>query len=288
MTQDMSNDAVRLIQKHALYVLQVFDDFCIKHDIPYTISFGTLLGAVREKGIIQWDDDIDVTLTRHDYERFISLAKSHLNMNVFVQNYQTDPQFIHAFTRLCLEDTLAVQDTWAELDFHKGIFIDVFPLDTIAPAKYMDKHARRINFYRRCKIAKLKFENETSSGPIRDWLKRIILKPVSFRFLNRKLSEEGQRYNNDPSLNQIASLMEGVVSYYYEFSFSKDYLNDIIQIPFEGNLYPAPKRSHELLIELYSNYMNLPPEKAQKPHHGFVKLKFRDDIDDLLAKRTVH
>lgn len=281
MTNKMSIKDLRVLQKHALYLLRVFDGFCIDNNLKYTISFGTLLGALRGGEVIPWDDDIDVVMMRDDYERFVDLAKSHLNENVFVQNYQTDRNYIHAFTRLAFEGTLAVQEAWQELDFHKGIFIDVFPLDKIAPEEIKMAHAKQINFYRRCKLSKLKAINEASYSWFVDKVKRILLFPFSMSYLNHRLSLTAQKFNDGVGY-EVASLCEGIISYYFDFSFDSRLLDNLSRVEFEGDMYPAPRRSVELLSHFYGDFMEFPAKVDRVPHHGFIKLKFRDDIDELL------
>ncbi len=282
MTFILNPMEVRTLQKHALYSLQVFHAFCTEHDLKYTLAYGTLIGSLRTGKMIPWDDDIDVVMKRSEYDRFVVLAKDHLNKEVFVQNYHTDPEYIHAFTRLTVEGSLAIQEAWAELDFHKGIFMDVFPLDKIAPEHKREQHMRQVNRYRRMKMGKLYAKNESSVNPFVDSIKRFLLKPFSFQYLNRKLDEAAQTYNNDPSLNLISSMMEGIKAYYMRFAIDQSYFDDIVEVEFEGRLYPRPRRADEILTQYYGNYMEPPSIELQEPHHGFVEFKFRDDIDDLL------
>ena len=121
------------LRKVQLEALLEVDRICKKFGITYQLFSGTLLGAIRHKGFIPWDDDIDICMLRNDYDRFIEVCKTELDTTYFLQNYETDKNFIHNITRIRKNNTIALQSACAELDMHHGIFIDIFPMDNIVP-----------------------------------------------------------------------------------------------------------------------------------------------------------
>ena len=107
------------------YILEI-DRICKKHNIKYFLAGGTLLGAIRHKGFIPWDDDADVMMLREDYDKFLEVAQSELPPNMFVQNPKTEKLNHHVFTKIRMDNTLfATKHTGKFMNMHNGIFIDI-------------------------------------------------------------------------------------------------------------------------------------------------------------------
>lgn len=120
-----------------LDLLAEFDRVCRKHDIKYYASGGTMLGAVRHKGFIPWDDDIDVMMERKDYEQLCKIGPSEFKHPYFLQNKYTDPECCDIMSKLRNSDTTALFNLERNgfMNYNKGIFIDIFPLDSIPEDK---------------------------------------------------------------------------------------------------------------------------------------------------------
>ena len=121
---------------------QEFDRFCKIHNLQYYADYGTLLGAVRHKGFIPWDDDMDFTMLRPDYQRMLSLAPAYFDHPFYFQNYHTEtkPAKVYNFSRLRDERTTCLSKDMDETIIdHPGIFIDIFPLDAAPPIKIIQK-----------------------------------------------------------------------------------------------------------------------------------------------------
>ena len=117
-------------QKVMLDILIEGHKICVKHNITYWLEAGTLLGAVRHKGFIPWDDDCDISMPREDYEKFLEIAQNELPKNMFLQTKYTDPECTIRWAKVRKNGTLLIQknETGKE-NFHHGIFIDIFPYD---------------------------------------------------------------------------------------------------------------------------------------------------------------
>ena len=141
-----------------LEILTIFDDLCKKLNLKYTLSSGTLLGAVRHKGFIPWDDDVDVAMPREDYEIFVKNANSMLPDGFFLQHYTTDKHYMHIFAKLKNSNT-----TWIESgigpkkNMNHGIYIDIFPIDSLKDPKKLKGYRRKTWFLSKIKSAKLLF-----------------------------------------------------------------------------------------------------------------------------------
>lgn len=117
------------LQKKELELLTQFISVCEKLNITYYLVCGTALGAAKYQGFIPWDDDVDVGIPREDYERFLRDAPALLPEGLFIQNYRTDPQFPHVFSKLRDSNTTYIEKETAHLKINHGIYIDIFPLD---------------------------------------------------------------------------------------------------------------------------------------------------------------
>ena len=102
-------ETLRKAQLKMVDILVAIDDICKKHDIEYFLAYGTLLGAVRHKGFIPWDDDCDICMMRADYEKFVQIAKRELPKNLFLQNSDTDPNFPRTMTKVRMKNTKLVE-----------------------------------------------------------------------------------------------------------------------------------------------------------------------------------
>ena len=110
------------LQKLILYIADEIIRICEKNDIPYNITAGTLLGAVRHKGFIPWDDDFDIAMSREDYERFLKACKKDLDTSVFfLQTADTDRKFAYSMAKVQLLGTEIIEEFSIGVDIHHGI-----------------------------------------------------------------------------------------------------------------------------------------------------------------------
>ena len=126
-------DELRKIQLHELDILNAVVDLCQRHHLRYWLAYGTLLGAVRHKGFIPWDDDMDIYMTVSDLRKFVRIAKKELQDNYFVQCPLTERKTSWLFCKVRKNGTRLLQnDEPIRDDYHQGIWIDVFPLVSIS------------------------------------------------------------------------------------------------------------------------------------------------------------
>lgn len=135
------------LQKVELDIFKAFAAVCEKLRLPFFLVCGSALGAVKYRGFIPWDDDLDVAMYREDYEVFLEKAPALLSDNLFLQNYRTDPAFPQIFSKLRRSDTTFIEKSSARLPIHHGIYIDIFPLDGYpkdpAAQKTLERRKRR-------------------------------------------------------------------------------------------------------------------------------------------------
>lgn len=268
-------DVLRKAQLVQLDILLEFDRICKENGLRYQLFAGTLLGAVRHKGFIPWDDDIDVVMAREDYDRLKEICKAHLKEGYFLQHYDSDPNFFRQFSRLRKDNTVYLQHTYRNLDIHHGIFIDVFPLDNVMPGSVLEAV--------RCKIlsALLTVNRVKNVGvaPNANMLKkglakvlRVLLCIVPQRFINRVITKVITMFNQRET-GFLNHLTNGVSrERFRRYLMRRDSFYSVVEWEFEGRRFPISQHFHELLTNMYGDYLTLPPEDERRPHHGIVEL----------------
>ncbi len=252
-------------------ILTSIDEFCNKHKIKYSLSSGTLIGAIRHKGYIPWDDDIDIMMPRRDYDYFINTfngAFKHLSL----MSPEINPDYYAPYANVYDNRTLLLEGSNGHRGMPIGVKIDVFPIDKVSEdnVSYInDMHrVERINHIMYIK----RLVNVFSSGwRIVTVMKICILKTLFFfipySFLQRKIKEIAVNPRNADS-----SFVDNVVyNIYYRKcpKFKSSILESYINLPFEGRKFSAVKDYDEVLRKMYGDYMQLPPEDKRVPHHNF-------------------
>ncbi len=263
------------IQQMSLRILRDIHHFCRENDIKYTLQGGTLLGAVRHKGFIPWDDDIDIAMPRPDYDRFIRTYHSEEGFTVFSRELETYKDCVYiAYARVCDMKKTYVDDAlsfWT--DHQTGIWVDVFPLDG---ADESEDDTRK-------RLAKLKSAWKTGVR------KRVALRPFSaakglyskFRLLIKKVISCVTSFSAiDEHIRLCREIPYGQTGYYSNFAFLSygiherhrtAVLNETVLMPFEDGEFCVMKGYDEALHEKYGNYMQLPPKEKQVRQHGSNK-----------------
>lgn len=201
MTADIK---LRNIQLGILEILKDIITVCEEYNIEYFIMCGTALGAVRHKGFIPWDDDLDIGMTRENYERFLKIAPNVLPEELFVQTFNSDPNTPFYFAKVRKSGTLFIRNYCKNLKMHHGIYVDVFPYDNIPDdIKLRDSQYRKVNLWSNLFIAKTltgaSVPQDSLIGKVKILIRTIfhyLLKPISKRYLYNKLDNVSCEYNN--------------------------------------------------------------------------------------------
>lgn len=276
----MNKEIIIDIQQYAeskkiqLEILIELDRVCRENNIKYALYFGTLLGAVRHKGFIPWDDDIDVVMTREEYDKFCKIQKSKLGESYFFQNYETDPNFFRSFGRLRKNDTLYVQRHYQHLDIHHGIFIDIFPLDSVRSTQRRERFRYQyIHRLRRLNIIK-HFGVSKDSNLVKKLLQKVIDIILPQKQFNRYITKQITKRNQD-DLEYLGHLTDMInIDNFDKYRVLKKDLYDLIELEFEGHYFYAPRNYDEILARLYGEYMQYPDPKDRVPHHQVVKIDY--------------
>jgi lipopolysaccharide cholinephosphotransferase len=244
----MDSNYIKKAQKVMLALLKEFDKLCKKHNLVYWIDHGTLLGAVRHKGFIPWDDDLDVTMPREDYERFLLIAKKELPENIFLQTKESDLHTHVHHAKLRDRGSTFIED-WQQnkiIFAHQGIFMDIFPVNYIDPIK-VRKYRNIVNF------SKIFCNRYVRIDKIAKWF--ILL-------LNGW---------HDPNGEYIVS---GGENMHYITHTLKTSVFPLSELKFEEMVVPVPNDTDAYLSSIFgSNYMTLPPKEKQKVHSVYINIE---------------
>ncbi len=278
------------IRKIQLEILLEVDRICKKHHIPYQLFAGTLLGAVRHKGFIPWDDDLDICMLRKDYERFIEVCKQELETKFFLQTCYTEKDWYSQFAKVRRNNSSFVQYIYLELDIHYGIFIDIFPLDNVKPNTVRGTIQRWATgkFYKYCKT-RTKYRLMRARRRIRyyNYFFHYALKPLPkkvMRYLHKKTLTmfNGKETEYVTHLTNTSSL-----EFYSKHLIKREDFYDMIEGEFEGYKVPIPRSYDKVLTQLYGDYMELPPKSRRIPHHFIVEVKFPPENEEkIITEKT--
>lgn len=260
------------IKTVSLDVLQEFHNFCELNNLRYTLAFGTLIGVVRHKGYIPWDDDIDVLMPRPDYERFFSLYEN--NEDFAAINHEHGNAMI-AFGRLCEMKRTFVDSSivpWTKCD--TGVWIDIFPLDgseddLIALQKRMHGLKAKWQMGLSMRLSLRSFSHCKSLLEIvRLLVKKILYFGRSIDALVDEHISECKKYDWEKSkyVGHFSHLGNKIRCLWLKEDFESYQLME-----FEGKRFSVCSGYDRHLKQLFGDYMKFPPVEQRVPHHGFNK-----------------
>lgn len=257
-------------------ILDVIHQVCTENGLRYTLAYGTLIGAVRHEGFIPWDDDIDIMMPREDYEKLLVLWDKTAPKGYILQNNRTDPDFTQTFTKI-RKDNTAFLHTEEERGkaYHKGIFVDIFPADRVAP-----KSVSRKLQYVASAVNLLYSRGYTSGtgGAIGLVEKVLLCCPEKVRIWGRKRAEKVvTHWQNHNSALYVSPCTIKSAKIYYPANLFEEY----IELQFRGKTYHCAKIYDELLRADYGDYMQLPPENERVWKHHPIFIDFERNLEDI-------
>lgn len=275
-----SNTLLRNAQLAMLDIAKEIKRVCDEYDIRYFMDSGTLLGAVRHKGFIPWDDDMDIGMLRKDYERFIKIAPNKLKDGYFLQTWNSDPGYPYAFAKVRKLGTIFIEASSQFSDQkHREIWVDIFPYDVLPD----DVSLQKRNKY---KLKILEYSLWMKCG-LRPWMNHNAkweILAVKCKYIpyilygyfhdNEWLKKEYEyyltRFNNTSSKKYVSATSGGE---YGRWSVPRGCLDNLKELNFEDTSFLAPADFDTYLTIFYGEYMKLPPAEKRENRHHIVKVK---------------
>lgn len=262
------SDKMKRTWQVELAMLDEVDRVCRKHDLQYYLVHGSLLGAVRHKGFIPWDDDLDIAMPRKDYDRFLELAETELPGPLSIHTPATEQDlFWGGYARIRNGGTTAIEPKEMGHQGNLGIWIDVLPFDACpSDEKRFHKKERRIRQCQRMIYAKIYGRDYKSFAGMRPWKWKCFQLLAKCRSHDRLCAslEEAQRMYADEGSCEIA-FFTGMGRYRRLSAWD---FAGAARLEFEGRDVPVPVGYENYLFALMGrDYMKYPPEEERKPKH---------------------
>ena len=246
-----------------LEIMKHVHNFCESNHINYSLAYGSLLGAIRHKGFIPWDDDIDIVMLRKDHERFLQLYPKHSDLYK-VHSLESDPNYAYAFAKVSDPRTLLVENVNAQ---NIGVNIDVFPLDNaFDDLEQSQKYAKKISLLKY--LYRLKFlKTSKKNAPWKRVFMRIgkiAVLPLTLRKLATKISSYAKSNTNQESkyvVMMVGTTPQATLRQIVE----RSWFNSYTTVPFEGTQLKIITEFDKYLSHEYGDYMT-PPKNKTSPH----------------------
>ena len=256
------------IQETLLEILDEVDRVCKENNIKYFLSGGTLLGCIRHKGFIPWDDDIDIWMTRKNYKKSRKVIKKSLNNKFFFEDYFSNINCPLSILKIEKKGTKYTEKIFKDLHIGNSIYIDIFPLDSVIRPFYKLQTAILIKLQSVRNYHLLRDKNTQSSlakklfyglMPLRlcRFLTETTMKIFSC-FKTKYLNQLCHRGRNWPLFERVD-------------------IEDLIDGDFCGKKYPIPKNSDKILKQCYGDYLKLPSKEKMQPSHNIIECDLGDD-----------
>lgn len=256
--------SVKECQDLELDIMHKFHLFCEKHDLKYIMVYGTLLGAVRHKGFVPWDNDIDIAMPRPYFEKFLEIAKTEpVAEHLYCAHYRTDPKYHYQVVRLCDDRTKVYAPYIREQPEKMGVWIDIFVIDGVWDHKFLHP----------IQHMKLRFNQFAQRGdlygmPGTKGLKNKIKYLLHILFPCKNNQHEYAIDRETQKCSYETHDKVGIaIQRFPLFSFNKEDLeNNRVLMPFEQYAFYGPKEWDKFLTFTFGDYMTPPPEEKRQTH----------------------
>ena len=251
------------IKEVELGVMDYIHNLCQKENIKYSLAYGTLLGAVRHKGYIPWDDDVDISLKRDEYDKLYQAVLRDNDPIYKVASWENDARYPYPFYRVYDARTV-YENNYIENDIELGICVDVFPFDYYAD---VNKEMAKLDTYRRLSVYTLYGIHSKNAGlkNIIRYLLVLVFRLTRVKTWNKKMNLLSMQANDNDFIDY---LMENKRT---STKFEKTLLDKVMDSPFEDRTYKIPEASHQILSAIYGDdFMEIPPVEKRVKHDDFV------------------
>lgn len=268
----MDQEVLKNLHKNELEILQEVVRICEENNLTYFLIGGTLLGAIRHKGFIPWDDDLDIAMPREDYNKFLLISIKNLNKKYYLHCNKTDPNYWLPFAKIRKENTVFDEKNSSHIDSHKGIYVDIFPLDNANKEKslfqvlqaYITKKLSVVILW------KMGFYKKEISLSLKIILRIMnCVKLIKLSTFQQFIMSLNKNYQSKYFVNLGSNYN------YIKQTIPKNKYYPPVKVEFEGKYYNAPNDWDYILKRIYGDYMKLPPVEKRITHNP-VRIKFEE------------
>lgn len=244
------------LRKQQLILLDILveiDRICRKYDIPYWLSYGTLLGAVRHGGFIPWDDDLDIEMELQHFKKFIRILPDELNKRFVLQTHKTDKSYVAPYAKIRDTGSIVYENNNIDQNYkYRGIYVDVFPIEKV------NKYCLRLSTYAHFILYKLSHKRHDKISMLKS------MNSAYYSVLTGIIYPIFRLFPKDFFTVTYGGML------HERRNLEKMY--PVKKIIFEEKVFNAPYDVHDYLFEIYGDYMQLPPLDKIKTHMSDVKL----------------
>lgn len=263
---------IKQTQEISLEILKIVADICEEQDLRYYLIYGTLIGAVRHKGYIPWDDDVDIMMPRPDYDRLLAYLYKNIDQYPDLEVFNHDVNKLYPYMITRISDKRYEIQMENEKPYGMGVFIDIYPYDGLGnneneALKYGLKGDRLSSICYQATRDHFAIETTTSM------LRKMIKYPF---YLMSKMIGKDRIQDNLERLARVKPYDENAyvgcvvwLSGGMRDIFPREWFEEYITVPYEKYEFRIPKDYDKILSHIYGDYMKLPPEKDRIGHHNY-------------------
>ena len=269
-----TDEKLRQLQNALVEILEYVKRVCEQNDLQYLLIGGTALGAKRHEGFVPWDDDIDIGLPRSDYEKLVTILRKQ-NNGYILQDEYNEPNYFCPFVKVRKEGTIFKEKISVGLYKNNGIYIDVFPIDTLSSRSSLKTiismwNIKLLNHALRFRYCRSIYNRGAMLSKLKDWVLYIpfalIPRDCLLNMLKKNMTAQNKEEKKYAANFAGTNKIEKEIMDYSTFF-------PVREIMFEGHLYPCPRDIDVYLRNLYGDFMKLPPIEKRKTHEP-LELKF--------------
>lgn len=272
----LTQSEIRNLQLKSLDILLYFKKFCETHKLTFYLCGGCCIGAVRHQGFIPWDDDVDVFMPREDYEKLPKLWEKYADKHRYSCNRTTKDKFMGNIMTTITDNNTKVIRPWQEgKDGHKGVMMDILPLDGCAPTGTKRKIQMLWSMIFSLYCSRIVPVNH---GKIVSFISRILLFLIPSDNLKYKIWKFAENQMSKYKISDSKFITELCAGpHYMKNEYPQEIFSGVIYKSFENYLMPLPAGYDSYLRIAFGNYMKLPPKEKQIPHHDIVYLNLKEN-----------
>lgn len=272
------NSELRKLQMVTLDIIKIFADICQKHNLRYFMVGGTMLGAIRHKGFIPWDDDVDMGMPRPDYERFMKIVHKELPEGYSFLNYKQNKEYKRYFSRI-VNNNVKIYNNSNSVEIVENAWLDIFPYDGMPEGKLRQKlHFYRLTFWRVMYHASCFDELVNLNRPGRPGYQRMIIHFIQktkfgHNFDTYKLMRRIEKGLCKYDYNKSSTVVSFFGAYMQKEIISKKVFGKFAKYDFEDTKFWGAEHYDIFLRHYYGDYMT-PPADAEKDKHSIRKIEY--------------